>query len=629
MAKGAGTVTEATTEQLLAQAAQDYAADRLEAAAKGLEAALKRQPLAAALYTNLAVVFERMGDPRARGRLSVALALAPSLAVAWFNLGNRHAREAAPDAAARVFRRVLALDGRHVGALTNLANALRDGDSFDAALGLYRRALSLDPGAAESLYNYGTALHLAGEVEGAARAYRLALARTPHDAWRLRLATLLPPISDTEAMIEGWRRRFEQGVARLAAAPLAIADPLHDCHWTNFYLAYHDRDDRVLQERASRLWLHASPSLGADLAPPAPRAGSKIRLGFVSAYFKAHTIGSLFQGVIEAIDRTRFTVVVCQCGPAEDAMGETIQALADEYLTLPLDLDQARSRIAAARLDALLYTDIGMDPMTYYLAHARLARLQLATWGHPVTTGIAAIDHFISAKDFDADGADAHYSERLVRLDALLLCWQPQPIDLGATPRAKLGLAEGGRAYLCAQSLFKLHPRFDAVLARILAEDDRAVLHFIEGHRRPWCDRIQARLGRLRGDAQDRVRFLPRLSAEDFVRAMAAADAVLDTPGFSGGKTSLECLATATPVVTMPSAYLRGRLTYGFYCRIGIEDCIAKTPEDYARIAVRLAQEPDWRAEIAARIGARAPSLFGTTPPVREFEAFLAERLSR
>ncbi len=167
------------------------------------------------------------------------------------------------------------------------------------------------------------------------------------------------------------------------------------------------------------------------------------------------------------------------------------------------------------------------------------------------------------------------------------------------------------------------------MLADILAHDDRAVLHFIEGHRRPWCDRILTRLQRLHPDAPARVRFLPRLSAEDFVRAMAMADAVLDTPGFSGGKTSLECLGTATPVVTLPSSYLRGRLTYGFYRRIGVEDCIARDLADYARIAMRLALEPDWRREVGTRIAARAPALFGTVRPVRQFEAFVAEALSR
>ena len=61
------------------------------------------------------------------------------------------------------------------------------------------------------------------------------------------------------------------------------------------------------------------------------------------------------------------------------------------------------------------------------------------------------------------------------------------------------------------------------------------------------------RLERQLPGASQRIRFLPRLSGHDFIRAQALADVVLDTPGFSGGKTSLEAFSMGQPVVTMPS----------------------------------------------------------------------------
>ncbi len=41
-------------------------------------------------------------------------------------------------------------------------------------------------------------------------------------------------------------------------------------------------------------------------------------------------------------------------------------------------------------LDILFYPDLGMTPLTYFLAFARLAPVQCVSWGHPVTTGIPA-----------------------------------------------------------------------------------------------------------------------------------------------------------------------------------------------------------------------------------------------
>ena len=73
-------------------------------------------------------------------------------------------------------------------------------------------------------------------------------------------------------------------------------------------------------------------------------------------------------------------------------------------------------QVAATELDVLFYADIGMDPTTYFLAFSRLAPVQCVTWGHPVTTGIPNIDDYLSSDVFEAPGAEAHYTERLIRL---------------------------------------------------------------------------------------------------------------------------------------------------------------------------------------------------------------------
>ena len=51
-----------------------------------------------------------------------------------------------------------------------------------------------------------------------------------------------------------------------------------------------------------------------------------------------------------------------------------------------------------------------MDARAVTWAFARLARTQLAFWGHPVTSGLAnVIDYFVSADAFEPDDAAAHF----------------------------------------------------------------------------------------------------------------------------------------------------------------------------------------------------------------------------
>ena len=570
--------------------------------------------------TDLGVIEGRLDFASASRRFRQAIAFDPGLAAAHFALANRD------DRAEARYRRVLARDPRHGGALINLANLWRDGARLEEAMRLTERAVALAPGDAVALYNLGSVRHVAGDADGAARSYRAALAIEARDAWLLREATLLPPIPRSVEEIAAWRRRFLDRVERLSRMPLDVGDPLADGYWTNFHLAYHDEDDRLHQEAVGRLWRHAAPAIArSDLR----RHDGRPRLGFISSYFRDHTIGHLFKRTIAGIDRERFRVVVIRASEADDAVARSIAASADEAVTLPENLAKAREMLAEARLDALLYTDIGMDPFTYYLAHARLAPLQMVSWGHPVTTGLDTIDLFVSAETFDREDAEPDYSEELARLPYLLLDWQPEAVDLAGADRAGLGMSADGRVYFCAQSLFKLHPRFDRALAEILRRDHEAVLHFVEGHRMPWCRRIVARLERELPGAGKRVRFLPRLSGADFIRAQGLADVVLDTPGFSGGKTSLEGFSTGQPVVTMPSRYLRGRLTYGFYRRMGLDDLIATSLDDYVEKAVRLGKDASYRTEAKARVVERAPRLWGTAESVRAFEDLVSRRAAR
>src|SRR5207247_8154977 len=103
-------------------------------------------------------------------------------------------------------------------------------------------------------------------------------------------------------------------------------------------------------------------------------------------------------------------------GRHEDETARAIQEHADEYVVLPADLPLARRLIAEQRLDVLVYTDVGLDPVTSTLAHSRLAPVQCVTWGHPVTTGIPTLDYFLSSELLEGEGAEQHYTENLVRL---------------------------------------------------------------------------------------------------------------------------------------------------------------------------------------------------------------------
>src|SRR6185312_10657222 len=351
----------------------------------------------------------------------------------------------------------------------------------------------------------------------------------------------------------------------------------------------------------------------------------KIRVGLISQFFRRHSIGRTSGGFFAQLSRERFEVIaIFVDAPVGDEVSQAIQRDADRTLVVPKDLERARAQIAALQLDILFYQDIGMEPFTYFLSFARLAPVQCVSFGHPDTSGVPNVDYFVSNDLYEPDGAQAHYSETLHLLHGLgSLAYYERPLlREPRKSRAAFGLPADRPLYLCPQNLFKVHPDMDDLIAAILRRDPNGVVAFVEGRVGGWSRLLRARWQRTLGRLQDRIVFVPRMREDDYLNLIALADVMLDTVHFNGMNTSLEAFAVGTPVVTLPAAFQRGRHTQAMYRRMGLEDLVAGDAQVYVELAVKLANDGDYRRSISARIRQASHVLFADVQVVREFERF-------
>jgi len=79
----------------------------------------------------------------------------------------------------------------------------------------------------------------------------------------------------------------------------------------------------------------------------------------------------------------------------------------------------------------------------------------------------------------------------------------------------------------------------------------------------------------------------------------------------------------------MPGRFLRGRHTAAILRRIGCEQTIAGSLDEYVSIAVRLARDPAARAEVRQGVATGKHALFRDTGTVRALEDFLARALEQ
>lgn len=600
------------------------------------ERALALGPQQPEVCFNYASVLARLGDHVNAERVYRAvIEKRPDWAKPYLNCGFAAYHRGKQESALALFERAIALAPALAQAHVGAGMASMDLERLNEAIQHYQRALDIDPHNGAAFRHLCAVQYKLGDHEGlrATFAERHRAARS-YDGASIARVLALPSLLDSRQEIEQIRARLGAEITDLSRSRLDVRDPCTEVGVTSFNLAYQGEDDRDLQERIARLHLHACPSLeyvAPHCAQSKRRANERIRVGIVSTFLRDHSIGRVMQGLFARFDRDRVSVHGFAFESATDPVYAAMARRADEWVTLPSELATAREALARARLDVLLYPDIGMNPITYFLAFARLAPVQCTTWGHPVTSGVPALDYFISTNYFEPADGDRHYSERLVRLeDVAFPGYYYRPYAAAAALPPAPGFDRGRRVYFCPQMLFKFHPDFDAILAEILRRDrggEVVIAHAgaYDAHR---LRRLQARLQRSAGDVYDRVVFLPRTRSPDgYLQRLQACNVVLDTIHYCGGNTSLEAISAGALVVTLPAALQRGRHTYGFFRKMRFMDTVVQSPEEYVRLAVRIATDEALRTHLKAMQQERAAALYEDAGAVRQIEDFFERAL--
>lgn len=622
-------------ETAFKSAIQHHKAGRLRQAENIYRQILKAQPDNPDAWHLLGLMAHQAGNINTAVELiGKAVHLDPNRAQFFRSLGDALKAQGNPDDAIASFERATEIKPDYAKAHLDLGNLLREHGRLDDAAAGCQRAIEIDPDYTDAYTSLGAAFYGQGKLDDAVASYRKALATNPKDpaSIKVRLFLSLPIVAQSKEQIIFHREQIKTSIEELCSQDVRIEDPSKTVGLTSFFLAYHGFNDKTLQRQIARFYLRACPSLGW-IAPHCRTRyggpeGRRVRLGIASAYLRNHTIGTLNCGIVERLSRDRFEVIVLRPFGDHDDMAERINSAADKVVRFPRDLAVAREQIAGEELDILFYTDIGMAPLTYFLAFARLAPVQCVTWGHPVTTGIPNMDYFVSSVDLEPPDAEDHYSERLIRLKRLSVYYYRPEVPEPRPTRAQFGLPDDATLYVCPQSLFKFHPDFDGALGALLQRDPKGLLVLISGvpvH----CDTVlQNRFAQAFPDACDRVVFLPRMGQQDFLRLLAVADALLDPPYFGGGNTSYQGLAIGTPIVTWPGPFMRGRVTLACYKALGVMDLVASDGQSYVELAYRLANDHGWREEVAARIKSRIHVLFEDLEAVRELERFFEQAVA-
>lgn len=563
----------------------------------------------------------------------LCLQFAPAYADAWNNLGLAQAALGRREEAIASYRQALSINAAFRPSRQNLAQALVQAKRHEEALVEFERFAALDLDVNQRVVALQGRIGCLMELDRIDDALALADAEAGGDE-RLRLIGrlhVLPVLYRSDAQVAETRRRWSDDLRAVYAAleGLTQEDPawpaLYAHAWsiTNFYLAYQMENDRPLQELyAGVLERILRPRLGRFMEPLPqrdPADTTPLRIGVISPHLINHNGAIWALGWLKGIATDPgYRIFSYNLSDNEDS-GTARFAELGTYRHLPLRSDDPEpmlQRILDDALDLLIFTDIGMHPASKVTSVLQLAPVQAQGWGHPITSGSRTLHYFLGAAGMEPPGNEAHYSEELLRLPGTGLHYAtPAAVHDGQVLFETLDLPRDRPLLPSLQSTFKYLPRNDWTFAEIACRHRQALILLVgpmghPGMARRLADRLRPHFEHRGLEMEEHLRILPRLEYGDFMGLFDIAHHTLDTIDWNGGNSSFQSFSRDCPVLTCPTAFMRGRHTVAMLLEMEIPELIAADPEAYVATSVRLLQDRGFHAHVQALVRERKGRLF-------------------
>ena len=411
----------------------------------------------------------------------------------------------------------------------------------------------------------------------------------------------------------------------------------------SFWYAYIDNNPIELYERYVKLQIKAFPSIYSQKLINENIINNKIKIGIISAnlipYYNLNnntihgsSISDSFYSTFLNLSSELFEVIFIYIGKENKDFKDKKNIYIPKIEPCIEDIKKVQIQIANLNLDILLYIDLHIESSINFVALSKLAKIQICTHGHPVTSGIPRniMNYYISWEAAEIENAQEHYTEELVLISKDIM-WEhfiPRNlrnvsmltgINWGNMKRNDLYFLPNNidytkNWYFCAQATFKFNYNFDIILKNILIKDKNSIIFLIKNDNQLYSMNSEF-IKRLYNKEIDlnRIIFLEKMKHHNMMALYNNIDVVLDSFFFGGDTTTREAFEVGAPIITLPHKYLGSRWTYAYYNYIGITELIADNIDNYIDIAVKVGTNKIYCNELKEKIKKNSYKLFYST----------------
>jgi len=462
----------------------------------------------------------------------------------------------------------------------NLGDALHRTGELEEAIVQLNIALDLRPGYAGAHQNLGSVYADSGEHEAALRHARKAVKFNENhpEAWfNLGLALL------DHVLLEEAVDAFRRAVLLRPDYPVAVTGLLYTLNLV-------PGADPI--EVAGEHHRVATAAFGrAPLSPPASKAESPLRIGYVSGDFCAHAVNYFFEPVLEQHDRSVFEIYCYSDVRRPDRVTGRLKQSAQHWRDMTGSTDE--SFLAQVKEDRI---DILVD-LAGYTKHNRMAvfahraaPIQLSWLGFPNTTGLEAMDFRIVDTYTIAESEASADTETRIRLPQGFACFRPPahapPVQLSAAQ--KNGYVTLG----CLHKLEKLNPAVLELWARLLQQNPTSRLLLARDQLDSWQQQRLLLHFEQYDIGPDRLNMIELSDpGQSFFELFADIDIQLDTFPWSGHTLACCALWMGVPVVSLYGSSHAGRMVASVLKLLDLDELVAQGSDAYCEIVHALCED--------------------------------------
>lgn len=535
---------------------------------------------------NALISLERCGE--AVPILRKAISLAPNMVVAHNNLGNALRFIGDPKGAIESIKIAIGIDPSIAYLYNNIGLAYRENNMSAVAIENFHKALELQPDLIQVYPNLIDALRQNGQVQDAIDCSQNAMKKCDQlpEYWggfgdALREGNHLDAAIEAYVRALGFKSDSQSSFNRRIYTNLLFCLNYHpDLSPEVIYNAYHEFDLRFGQPLRStwRPFYNVRDS------------AKKLRIGYVGPVFYNQVCKYFLIPLLEHHDRSQVEIFAYAGVPFEDDTTKHYKTLVDHWIpTRELTDGQLADRIYADQIDVLIDLAGHTNNNRLPVFARKPAPVSLHWLEYGYTTGLSAIDYYLTDKATVTDNCAHLFAEKVWCLDGPAFVYRPDTrrAELTESPAGRTGIVTFGSLSRSTRINHRVVKLWAAILDAM--PNSRLIINSGDFKDVLVQEEMASRFMRY---GIDRSRLEIGFSSPSW-EVLKHVDIGLDCFPHNSGTTLLETLYMGIPFVTLTDRPSVGRIGASVLTGMGRTEWIASTEEEYAQKALILAHDID------------------------------------